>query len=540
MHGSGKNDREARSEARCAVKMSGGEPCGRPIHPAPEHDRERVCLMHSKDPAKSDAEFQKEFERVLAEAERTATWADFTEFVFSSSHYSERTFAPACLFRGAKFAQDANFSFAKFPQGADFSSATFTQGAYFILTTFTESVTFVSATFTQGAYFVSATFTQGAYFVSATFTQDADFIRTTFTQGANFSSAKFTQGANFSLAKFTQGANFSFAKFTQGANFRLAMLSGSISFRETHFRHDITDRPGLIFTDVKIEHPEQVEFHTVNLGQALFYNTDVSKFDFTLVTWRDRRRIDSYRLRLRLFRWRRLLAIRHRRAWIERWRLLARIVRRRSSRICTFDEEVNLTDHRALHPMQSSADERNYDLLAETYQQLKRNYDAKGDFRTAGHWHYSEMDMKRLHSDWRFPLFRWLSRHFSLAALYRYASDYGESYLLPLWWMAGVLAFFALVYPMAGLELNPRDGWVAGYWNYTEFFQKHPAEWPTHLWGLMCHSFMTSISVAGFQRELRYMPNYPLGRMLGLLEVLLTTTLGGLFALAIRRQFKRS
>ena len=51
---------------------------------------------------------------------------------------------------------------------------------------------------------------------------------------------------------------------------------------------------------------------------------------------------------------------------------------------------------------------------------------------------------------------------------------------------------------------------------------------------------MTSISVAGFQRELKYAPSYPWGRLLALIELLLTTTLGALFALAIRRQFKRS
>jgi hypothetical protein len=51
---------------------------------------------------------------------------------------------------------------------------------------------------------------------------------------------------------------------------------------------------------------------------------------------------------------------------------------------------------------------------------------------------------------------------------------------------------------------------------------------------------MTALSVAGFQKELRYSPVYPWGRALALLELLLTTTLGGLFLLAIRRQYKRS
>jgi hypothetical protein len=212
---------------------------------------------------------------------------------------------------------------------------------------------------------------------------------------------------------------------------------------------------------------------------------------------------------------------------------------------------VNLKEHYALKPLPGSTDDRNCGLIAEIYQQLKRNYDAMNDYWTAGNWHYGEMEMKRLHSRWRPGLLRWLSSHFRLAALYKYASAYGESYELPLTWLAGVLVFFALIYPLlgfyptTGLQLDvPLPQCVhecsLNYWNYKVFFRTHLAEHPTGLWGMMLHSFMTSISVAGFQRELRYAPSYPWGRMLALLELLLTTTLGGLFALAIRRQFKRS
>jgi hypothetical protein len=113
-----------------------------------------------------------------------------------------------------------------------------------------------------------------------------------------------------------------------------------------------------------------------------------------------------------------------------------------------------------------------------------------------------------------------------------------------------VLALFALAYPLigfppaTGLELNtPGAAYAPGslnYWNYAAFFAKHPAEHPSGFWGVLLHGAMTSLSVAGFQRELRYLPGYPWGRLLALVEVLLTTTLSGLFALAIRRQFKRS
>ena len=98
-----------------------------------------------------------------------------------------------------------------------------------------------------------------------------------------------------------------------------------------------------------------------------------------------------------------------------------------------------------------------------------------------------------------------------------------------------------MVYPVVGLEIHLRDGErVLRYSNYAEFFRVNPGEHPGGFWGVLVHGAMASLSVAGFQRELRYVPSYPWGRFLALLELLLTTTMGGLFALAIRRQFKRS
>jgi hypothetical protein len=150
---------------------------------------------------------------------------------------------------------------------------------------------------------------------------------------------------------------------------------------------------------------------------------------------------------------------------------------------------------------------------------------------------------------------RWLSRNLSLAALYKYASEYGESYTRPLLWLAAILVSFSLLYPLigvypsTGLDLNlpnaastSKDAALnhLNCWNYKAFFAAHPDENPQGIPGLLLHGLMTSLSVAGFQKELRYMPSYPWGRLLALFEILLTTTLAGLFALAIRRQFKRS
>jgi hypothetical protein len=50
---------------------------------------------------------------------------------------------------------------------------------------------------------------------------------------------------------------------------------------------------------------------------------------------------------------------------------------------------------------------------------------------------------------------------------------------------------------------------------------------------------MSALSIAGFQKELRYEPRYPWGRALTLVELMLTSTLVALFLLAVRRQFRR-
>jgi hypothetical protein len=50
---------------------------------------------------------------------------------------------------------------------------------------------------------------------------------------------------------------------------------------------------------------------------------------------------------------------------------------------------------------------------------------------------------------------------------------------------------------------------------------------------------MTTLGVAAFQRDLAYEPSYPWGRLLAIVEVLLTSTLLALFLLAVRRQFRR-
>jgi len=52
-------------------------------------------------------------------------------------------------------------------------------------------------------------------------------------------------------------------------------------------------------------------------------------------------------------------------------------------------------------------------------------------------------------------------------------------------------------------------------------------------------SAITSVDTATFQRSAEYAPAYPWGRVLAIIETLLTSSLFALFLLAIRRQFRR-
>jgi hypothetical protein len=463
--------------------------------------------------------------------------ADFGKTTFARKADFERTvFTQKADFRQAKFAQDtgfnkatfthhAHFGGATFAQKADFAGATFTQDANFFAATFVRDANFGNAVFTQRADFERASFVQNAYFGGAAFTGNARFENTafaeegkfggaTFTQDAYFVDSTFTQSANFARTTFAQNAIFARTTFTKLADFERARFLGGAYFRETKFRKDEQRSPGAVFLLAEFSRPEAIVFYKTYLGQVMFHNCDVSRFNFSLVEWR--RRKDS-------------------------------------GRRMVFEEIVNLDDEttEALRPGEGDPDERNYGLIAELYQQLKKNYDERKDYWTAGDFHYGEMEMKRLHSRGNNRWARWLYRNHGLVAWYKYASRYGESYVRPASVFLIVIAVFTLLFPLAGLERNenvPPPAASASqvatvselsYRHFDEFIRTYPGRKWIGAAAFFGNSLMTVLSVAGFQKELKYEPSYPWGRALALLELLLTSTLIALFLLAVRRSFKR-
>src|SRR6266481_1555453 len=544
----------------CQVPMSNGEPCGR-SSPGPVLDGISYCLMHT--PAdKDDAAFQREFERILDEAGTGV--ADFTRFVVPSANYAGREFKADCVFFYATFAQEADFTgatftryvtfigavfvqdarfggFVTFMQDAVFRDATFMQTASFGLATFMQKAVFTGATFTgmasfdakfaHGASFDVATFTEIAYFAGAVFTRNIDFNQAAFAQSAYFESATFEQNAGFIGATFTEGAYFIGATFTQEANvtrtkftkfahFGAAKFLGAAAFRETKFREDGQARTGPVFSLAEFSRPKAIVFYKTYLGQALFHNCDLSKLTFSSVEWRRRKNGGK-------------------RMVFEEVAAL--------DKVPAPNELVALTDDTtwALQPKEGNPDERDYVLIAELYQQLKKNYDERKDYWTAGDFHYGEMEMKRLHSQRTNRLARWLHQSMGLVAWYKYASQFGESYMRPAAMLLVVLAIFTLLFPWAGLDRNedaPHSAALASqqtpppaaiselsYRHFNDFVRAHPGRKWVGSAAFVGNSLMTALSVAGFQKELKYEPRYPLGRALALLELLLTSTLVALF-----------
>jgi uncharacterized protein YjbI with pentapeptide repeats len=517
-------------EARCPVKMTYYEnapKCGRPLHNAPDGvDSDSVCLMHSKDTGKQSGElfeaFWYEFEAILKEA--GGGEANFRCFVFPKANLRDKIFQAACTFEKVIFTQDAFFVNATFVQEASFFGATFEQDAGFWETTFAQRAGFSCVEFMKAADFLEANFKGTASFSSAKFTKHAGFGNTTFNRYAFFDGATFMQIAVLGSAAFEGSTSFSRAIFMENADFGDSIFTGSVDFtnarflgtakwirsqflEKTEFRHTVFDpqiagAPSAIFATASFFKSGGIIFDDVDLSRALFHDSDVSGVWFTSsVRWG---------------------------SW------------GRDHRAAVFEEVISLDQEHAQGLQRDG--KRDYRAIAQVYQQLKKSYDVRLDYWTANEFHFGEMEMRRLAAPTKGRLLRlrrWLPRQLSLSAWYRYASDYGNSYVKPMLWLPVVLLVFGGLFPLPGAGLRRSNAqsketyasaWQAGNSRSQRLWQE------VRLSG---KGFLTAVDTATFQKSTEYAPAYPWGRVLAVIETMFTSSLFALFLLAIRRQFRR-
>ena len=526
----------------CPVVMDAlsGKRCGLTLHLTPDGmDVEPVCLMHSKDPAKQKGELLRRFwERFATNlVEAGAGKARFRSYVFPKFTCQSVKIVPVCDFTGATFTQGTGLLGVRFLQEADFTSATFTELADFTEATFTKAAIFNGASFDEGAIFLKTTFEQAADFGGATFKekvefvgshfrQPADFKRATFVQeafffavvfmeDADFNSVRFLRSADFHLAGFNHGADFSEVTFTEEARFGSTRFKGlvlwwrsrflgRVEFLSTEFvpmESDVTSA----FSLTSFVKPDEVMFDDVDLSLVCFHNCDVSRVWFT----------SSVR-------------------WGKGEGRSVVLMEETMDSLVAEKYELWVNEH------------LDYKAVAQVYQQLKKNYDGRLDYWRANEFHFGEMEMQRLDGPWVGPLLearQWWHQRLSLVALYRWGSDYGNSFEKPLWWLVGVLVVFAVALPVAGLAHTVGHGAAAQVWveTYGSAWRAGVGGWQK-VWfvvGVLGHGGLTAVDTASFQRNLEYAPVYPWGRVVAIVETLLTSTLVALFFLALRRQFRR-
>jgi uncharacterized protein YjbI with pentapeptide repeats len=160
--------------------------------------------------------------------------------------------------------------------------------------------------------------------------------------------------------------------------------------------------------------------------------------------------------------------------------------------------------------------------IERLYGQLKRNFEKNGSYADAGHWHYREMEARRKVLSFRekSPWMRWLRFNvISFEAWYKYVSDYGESYVKPLLWIAGMYIGFAVLYSLTGVKVGD--------------------ELKTHGLSDISIGALYSLYVMTLQFGKSATATNPFGHFLSLFQLLLTAIIVPLFLLAVRRKFRR-
>jgi uncharacterized protein YjbI with pentapeptide repeats len=401
-------------------------------------------------------------------------------------------------FGSVRFSGKANFTFTKFESQAYFSGAIFAGDADFACN-FAGPATFDSAKFHSKASF-GAFFQKGINFTSADFFQDAAFVMATFDGEAEFCSVTFRRNVDFSESTFKGITRFWNMTVTGTVDWRAASFESRVSFLESRFEPANPNAPSAVFAFARFKVPGEVTFDRVDLSKALFHDCDVSDVHFlSSVSWGRRGR--------------------------------------RSGII--FDEKIIL-DEGFAQRLKNQHGRRDFFKVAQTYRQLKKNYDNRLNYWVADDFHFGEMEMKRLdvpQSGRARRLRQWWHRVLGFVALYRWASDYGNNFHKPLIWMSVVVLFSVFLFPFAGLQRSSA-GVVETYVSVAKA-ERSGGTIITREIELLGRAALASVDVAMFQKGTEYTPAYPWGRLLAIVESLLTSTLFALFLLALRRQFRR-
>ncbi len=177
--------------------------------------------------------------------------------------------------------------------------------------------------------------------------------------------------------------------------------------------------------------------------------------------------------------------------------------------------------------------------IEQLYNRLQKNFENAKQYNDAGDFYIGAMEMRRLQiAKDNNKIWRWMRQNFlSVMAWYRMVSLYGERYIRPLYWLAGVILLFPFFYLQTGfdyfekaLSTNPisiKHTFTFDFNHLSEFFSDY------------FKGFMVSLHAIAFQKEGKLFELSSCGIVVYILQSVLSATIITLFLLALRRKFGR-
>jgi len=321
-------------------------------------------------------------------------------------------------------------------------------------------------------------------FRRATFHGFISFGRKTFEEQANFRGATFEGCAIFSRTVFKKSAWFLETTFKGMVEFLGVEFQGVVGFRYATFEEVIVIDEET--KENKIFSKEEVDFRDVRFlkpERVSFKKVNLSKFRFFGTDLRKVEFVDV--------------------EWdMEKGR----------SRI--YDEIVV----------------RDYPLIAQVYKRLRANYEENLNYAEAGDFHIGEMEMRRKGEKKPFNKI--------IISLYKFISNYGESYWRPLvFWILPILILFPVLFMYSGIEkVSSGQTSVIDYdFDISSISLNESVSYLKDY----TKSFVYSFSVFSLVREKQYKPIDDKGYFLLVAESIASPVLIAFLFLALRRRFRR-
>lgn len=412
------------------------------------------------------------------------------------SRFTKETYFDNCNFDG-----EVSFSNVEFGPTVDFSNATFSQDvnffnckfqtSYFAGTKFRKRVSFISCEFNDETIFEDAVWEGEVYFLSNTSPgkfsmKDSKVSGVTFT----IHKSKFKMDCDFSGMNLGIGSSPNFScrecEFFEKMNFERGIFNGIMSFEDVTLHKYATFETGqfnkeVLFNCISIL--DECSFAGVNLANVTFRKTNLTNCSFLHARGLHEVYLDGV-------------------DWnCENGRREGQLL-----------DEYSLRGNKNLSGKEFQTQ---CAIIKQLYIDLKRNYEDKRDFQSAGNFHFGEREVERLSIMNKSKL---KGNLFSLDALYYWFSGYGENSTRSMAWLTFVVLFLSFVYY---LSLGVGNEGVSNATNFLDYIA-------------------FTITVPPLKAWKGYEPLTDFVRWIRLANSFIIPILVALMVLAIRRKFRRN